>query len=73
MQPVSLMFRMSGVLTRPLLEFMRDHTEHFALGESDAIRQGRTDRQLAEASLVLWDDHADLIVDFLPGAFTSTT
>ena len=25
------------------------------------------------SSLVLWDDHADLIVDFLPGAFTSTT
>lgn len=24
-------------------------------------------------SLVLWDVHADLIVDFLPGAFTSTT
>jgi hypothetical protein len=25
------------------------------------------------SSLVLWDDHADLIVDFLPGVFTSTT
>lgn len=25
------------------------------------------------SSLVLWDDHADLIVDFLPGAFTSIT
>lgn len=24
-------------------------------------------------SLVLWDDHADLIVDFLPGAFVSAT
>ena len=24
-------------------------------------------------SLVLWDHHADLIVDFLPGAFVSTT
>lgn len=24
-------------------------------------------------SLVLWDDHADLIVDFLPGAFASAT
>ena len=52
LQPVSLMFRMSGVVTKPLLEFMRDHTESFALGESDAIRQGRTDRELAEASLV---------------------
>lgn len=51
LQPVSLMFRMSGVETKPLLEFMRDHTEHFALGESDAIRQGRTDRELAEASM----------------------
>ena len=25
------------------------------------------------SSLVLWDDHADLIVDFLPGAFMSIT
>jgi len=24
-------------------------------------------------SLVLWDHHANLIVDFLPGAFASTT
>jgi hypothetical protein len=47
LQPVSLMFRMSGVQTTPLLEFLRDHPEHFALGESDAIRQGRTDRELA--------------------------
>jgi hypothetical protein len=51
LQPVSLMFRMSGVETAPLLHFMRDHPEHFALGESDAIRQGRTDRQLAEAAI----------------------
>lgn len=51
LQPVSLMFRMSGVVARPLLEFMRDHTESFALGESEAIRQGRTDRELAQASL----------------------
>jgi len=51
LQPVSLMFRMSGVETGPLLEFMRDHPEHFALGESEAIRQGRTDRQIAEAAM----------------------
>lgn len=52
LQPVSLMFRMSGVETQPLLEFMRDHPEHFALGESDAIRQNRSDRELAEAALI---------------------
>lgn len=52
LQPVSLMFRMSGVQTRPLLEFMRDHPENFALGESEAIRQNRSDRELAEAALI---------------------
>lgn len=52
LQPVSLMFRMSGVQTRPLLEFMRDHPEHFALGESEAIRRNRSDRELAEAAMV---------------------
>lgn len=51
LQPVSMMFRMAGVETRPLLEFMRDHPEHFALGESEAIRAGRTDRELAEAAI----------------------
>lgn len=51
MQPVSLMFRMSGVDTKRLLEFQKNHTESFALGESDAIRRGRTDLQLAEAAL----------------------
>lgn len=50
LQPVSLMFRMSGVETKPLLEFLHDHPEHFALGESDAIRQGRTDQELAKAA-----------------------
>ncbi|WP_423459423.1 FAD-dependent oxidoreductase [Ottowia sp. VDI28] len=50
LQPVSLMFRMSGVQTTPLLEFLHDHPEHFALGESEAIRQGRTDRELAQAA-----------------------
>lgn len=51
MQPVSLMFRMSGVDTARLLAFQREHVESFALGESDAIRRGRTDRQLAEAAI----------------------
>ena len=46
-QPVSLMFRMSGVETAPLLDFVQAHPEHFALGESDAIRGGRTDREIA--------------------------
>jgi hypothetical protein len=51
LQPVSLMFRMSGVDAKPLLEFQRDNTQHFALGESEAIRKGRTDRELAEAAM----------------------
>jgi len=51
LQPVSLMFRMAGVDAARALAFMRDHPEHFALGESEAIRQGRTDRELAEASM----------------------
>ncbi len=51
LQPVSLMFRMAGVETMPLLGFQRDHPEHFALGESDAIRQGRTDRELAQCAI----------------------
>ncbi len=49
LQPVSLMFRMSGVETRALLDFQCAHPEHFALGESDAIRAGRTDAELAAA------------------------
>ncbi len=51
LQPVSLMFRMAGVDTGRLLAFQRDHTESFALGESDAIRQGRSDRELAECAI----------------------
>ena len=51
MQPVSLMFRMAGVDTQRLLEFQRANVESFALGESDAIRRGRTDSQLAEAAM----------------------
>lgn len=48
-QPISLMFRLSGVETNALLEFARAHPESLALGESDAIRQGRTDEELAES------------------------
>lgn len=50
-QPVSLMFRMSGVDTAGLLQFLREAPQHFALGESDAIRQGRTDVELADAAI----------------------
>lgn len=49
LQPVSLMFRMSGVEARALLDFQCAHPEHFALGESEAIRAGRTDVELAAA------------------------
>lgn len=51
LQPVSLMFRMAGVDTGKLLAFQRDNTESFALGESEAIRGGRTDRELAECAI----------------------
>lgn len=49
LQPVSIMFRMSGVENGPLLSFVREHPEHLALGESDYIRAGRTDAELVEA------------------------
>lgn len=47
-QPVSMMFRMAGVETEPLLRFVRDNPEFVAVGESDAIRGGRTDREITE-------------------------
>src|SRR5690606_21275061 len=50
-QPVSIMFRMAGVDTKRLLNFVREAPQHFALGESDAIRGGRTDAQIAEELL----------------------
>lgn len=49
LQPLSLMFRMSGVENGPLLEFVRNHPENLAVGESDWVRAGRTDAELAEA------------------------
>ena len=49
LQPVSLMFRMSGVENGPLLSFAREHPENLAVGESEFIRAGRTDAELAEA------------------------
>jgi hypothetical protein len=48
LQPVSIMFRMSGVEAEPLLRFVRDNPENVAIGESDAIREGRTDKELVE-------------------------
>src|SRR5690606_24331884 len=42
-QPLSMMFRMSGVDTPALLAYVRDHPECVAVGESEAIRGGRTD------------------------------
>lgn len=49
LQPLSLMFRMSNVNTAALLKFVRDNPQNLGLGESDAIRTGRSDAQLAEA------------------------
>ncbi len=48
-QPVSLIFCLSGVETRELLEFARTHPESLALGESETMRQGYTDAELAES------------------------
>jgi len=48
LQPVSMMFRMAGVETAPLLDFVVDHPEYFAMGESEVIRGGRSDNELAE-------------------------
>lgn len=47
-QPLSIMFRMAGVDTPRLLDFVCAEPEHFALGESPAIRGGRTDQQIAQ-------------------------
>ncbi len=48
LQPVSIMFRMMGVETEPLLSFVKQHPEHVAVGESEAIRGGRTDQDLVD-------------------------
>lgn len=45
-QPVSMMFRMSGVETGPLLDFVLANPDYVAVGESDAIRGGRTDLEI---------------------------
>jgi hypothetical protein len=47
-QPMSMMFRMANVDTTALLSYVRDHPECVAVGESDAIRGGRTDREITE-------------------------
>ncbi len=49
LQPVSMMFRMAGVETAALTDFVRRHPENCALGESDVIRGGRSDQECAEA------------------------
>ncbi|MBI5113173.1 MAG: FAD-dependent oxidoreductase [Rhodovulum sp.] len=49
LQPLSLMFRMSGVETGPFLDFIRDNPTSLAVGESEAVRAGRTDEELAQA------------------------
>jgi len=47
-QPMSMMFRMANVDTTALLSYVREHPECVAVGESDAIRGGRTDREITE-------------------------
>lgn len=48
LQPVSLMFRMSGVENQPLLDFVRDNSASLAVGESDYLRGDRSDDDLAQ-------------------------
>lgn len=48
LQPVSQMFRVMGVETLPLLDFVRQHPDYVAIGESEAIRGGRTDEQIVQ-------------------------
>jgi hypothetical protein len=47
-QPMSMMFRMANVDSAGLLSYVRKHPECVAVGESDAIRGGRTDREITE-------------------------
>src|SRR5690606_33319381 len=47
-QLMSMMFRMAGVDSAALLSYVREHPECVAVGESDAIRGGRTDREITE-------------------------
>src|SRR5690606_18625043 len=47
-QPMSMMFRMANVDSAGLLSYVREHPECVAVGESDAIRGGRTDREITE-------------------------
>ena len=39
---------MAGVDSAALLSYVREHPESVAVGESDAIRGGRTDREITE-------------------------
>jgi len=47
-QPMSMMFRMANVDSAALLSYVREHPESVAVGESEAIRGGRTDREITE-------------------------
>ena len=47
-QPLSLMFRLANVDTDRLLDFLLREPQHFALGESDAIRGGRSDQEIVQ-------------------------
>ncbi len=49
LQPLSLMFRMSGVENEPFLDFVRKNSASLAVGESEWLRGGRTDDELAQA------------------------
>jgi ribulose 1,5-bisphosphate synthetase/thiazole synthase len=46
LQPVSMIFRLSGVESEPLLTFVKEHPENVPLGENPAI--GRTREECAE-------------------------
>jgi hypothetical protein len=48
LQPLSLMFRMSNVDNRALLQFAQNNVDSLAVGESDYIRGNRTDQELVD-------------------------
>jgi len=50
LQPVTMVFRMTGVETEPLLRFVRDHPEHFGLCEYPGMNMSK-----AEAAQKLYE------------------
>jgi hypothetical protein len=67
-QPVTMMFRMQGVETGPLLDFVVDHPEYVGLGESpatQALSKAECARRLREQNVpsVFFDGQRPFIAD----------